>query len=175
MNLYLHFIRSSNLVLIFYKSNINMYLIIFCILLFWGNGSYTWKHCVALWFSLGSFSDGHKDRYSEPSTNILCMWDNQNKTSEPMEIDSIDLHKILPLRKKVCQIPPKILPLWWNQFKRFWKKMYLLCLNQTIHYITCLRSSKWWLFFWLWNRYFYTKQCFTNYVTKKLHVKTFKN
>lgn len=85
-----------------------IYLIIFCIFLFRGNG--TCKHCVALLFSLVSFSDRHKDRYSEACTDTVCMWDKPKKTSEPMEIDNIDLQKNTTTDKKVMPTPKNYSP-----------------------------------------------------------------
>ncbi|XP_061195896.1 uncharacterized protein LOC133204152 [Saccostrea echinata] len=64
-----------------------------------GNG--TCKHCVALLFSLVSFNDRHKDRYSEACTDTVCIWDKPKKTSEPMEIDTIDLQRNTTTEKKV--------------------------------------------------------------------------
>lgn len=85
-----------------------IYLIIFCIFLFRGNG--TCKHCVALLFSLVSFSDRHKDRYSEACTDTVCMWDKPKKTSEPMEIDNIDLQKNTTTDKKDMPTPKNYSP-----------------------------------------------------------------
>ncbi|KAK3086709.1 hypothetical protein FSP39_022335 [Pinctada imbricata] len=51
------------------------------------------KHCVALLFSLVSFSDRYKDRFTEACTDIGCVWDKPKKATEPMEIDEIDIRR----------------------------------------------------------------------------------
>ncbi|XP_069109357.1 uncharacterized protein [Argopecten irradians] len=51
----------------------------------------TCKHCVALLFSLSSFGTRHKDRSTEVCIDVECVWDKPRKTSEPMEIEHIDI------------------------------------------------------------------------------------
>ena len=48
------------------------------------------KHCVALLFSLSSYSDRHRDRFTETCIDQEFQWDKPKKTSVPMEIDDID-------------------------------------------------------------------------------------
>ena len=70
-----------------------------CIFFFRVNG--TCKHCVALLFSLVSFNERHKDRHSEACTDTMCTWDKPKKTSEPMEIDNINLQRDTTKKKKI--------------------------------------------------------------------------
>ncbi|XP_070547577.1 uncharacterized protein [Ptychodera flava] len=57
------------------------------------------KHCVALLFSLSSFTDRHKDRHTEAGTDRVCTWDKPRRESAPMVIDDIDIrtNRTVPL------------------------------------------------------------------------------
>jgi hypothetical protein len=40
---------------------------------------------------LANFNDRHKDRHTLVGTDLECKWDKPKKTTEPMEIDKIDI------------------------------------------------------------------------------------
>ncbi|XP_076095702.1 uncharacterized protein LOC143066777 [Mytilus galloprovincialis] len=56
-----------------------------------GNGAC--KHCIALLFSIESFSERHRDRFTQACTDVVCTWDKPKKKSEPMEIDEMEIRR----------------------------------------------------------------------------------
>ncbi|CAG2217390.1 unnamed protein product [Mytilus edulis] len=55
-------------------------------------GNEACKHCIALLFSIESFSERHRDRFIQACTYVvLCILDKPKKKSVPMEIDEIDI------------------------------------------------------------------------------------
>ncbi|XP_062620989.1 uncharacterized protein LOC134282605 [Saccostrea cucullata] len=53
----------------------------------------TCKHCVALLFSLQSFSERHKDRGEETCTDKPCKWDKPRITSHPVTVEEISFRR----------------------------------------------------------------------------------
>jgi len=51
----------------------------------------TCKHCAALLFALANFNDRHTDCHTLVGADLECKWDKPKKTTEPMEIDKIDI------------------------------------------------------------------------------------
>ena len=46
---------------------------------------------MALLFSVVSFLERHKDQHSQSCTDIECVWDKPRKSSQPMEVDDINI------------------------------------------------------------------------------------
>lgn len=70
----------------------------------------TCKHCVALLFSLSSFPDRHRDRFTEACTDQECQWDKSKKISVPMEIDDIDIRVDQSSDAPIVPIPKNNVP-----------------------------------------------------------------
>ncbi|CAC5403785.1 unnamed protein product [Mytilus coruscus] len=56
-----------------------------------GNGAS--KHCIALLFSIESFKERHRYRFTQACTDVECKWDKPKKKSEPMEVDEIEIRR----------------------------------------------------------------------------------
>jgi hypothetical protein len=92
----------------------------------------TCKHCVALLFALANFNDRHKDRHTLVGTDLECKWDKPKKTTEPMEIDKIDIRIDRSSRPPMVAISKNYRPMadLHNKSQReIEKKMYKLCKN----------------------------------------------
>ena len=72
-------------------TNLNLNLLFLKMLSFCSSEHGISKHCVALLIALANFNDRHKDRHTLVGTDLECEWDKPKKTTEPMEIDKIDI------------------------------------------------------------------------------------